>query len=769
MFHPPGRLSFLAFAITALAGTCDLCRRTSRCLRRRAAAGGECSPGGAGAGAARAAAVGGTGRSSSRRRRRSAITRGCRRCSTRRCCLVVAINPESRVKVLRGPAPRMLQQGGYTPVLVKIINESTITKRLRIVSPQSGPVYAGVAPLSLQRQQQTELGENPNKTGDKERFLAVEMFAAPPMTDKLSGLEVEYAIALIYCHEAGKREATIGFDVEQGNQDLGFRGEVPVLFDVKPAVHVKLQHCRRERPADDRQAAVSRRAGPHLSAAGQAACARSVLSAAHLSRPAARRCCCRRASSPWSPAAGRSIACCRGRSRFPPRPSTRSSSSWSGGSIRRRSASTAATTTFTPPAAPITRARPKASTPEDMFRQVKGEGLNVGCVLTWGPCFRYQRQFFQPKPHDLSEPLTRAEVRPGDQRLWLAGARARVPAESEGSDVSRLERPGNQGLADVDRAGAAVVQGARRRHRLCSFGQRPVDRRKGRRASGCCARLDASGDGELSPAEAADALLPEPFEQIDADKSGMLSLIGADRRARAGGRAVAEPGDSRNERRRGDGAAGERGRGRLRFHQRDGHAADSGMEHLVSRAELRLSAQGQRRDRFSLHEQPQCRPGAESMCGWGTIEQAGLHGLVRGDSRRPVVCVRRLCPRGGVSGRRRAAGRGRREAGRAGAREGRRPAWRLPPRRRWRWPMAASRRRPGGAMVGDTVDLHGPRYEEMLRGGKRLVEIVVNGAAGGVARSRGRRQDSRSCSSTCRFGRAVGSPCGIFRSCIRTR
>ena len=67
------------------------------------------------------------------------------------------------------------------------------------------------------------------------------MFASPPMTDRLSGLGVEYAIALIYSHESGKREATIGFDVEQGNQDLGFRGEVPVLFDVKPAVRVNLK------------------------------------------------------------------------------------------------------------------------------------------------------------------------------------------------------------------------------------------------------------------------------------------------------------------------------------------------------------------------------------------------------------------------------------------------------------------------------------------------------------------------------------------------
>ena len=36
--------------------------------------------------------------------------------------------------------------------------------------------------------------------------------------------------------------------------------------------------------------------------------------------------------------------------------------------------------------------------PEDMFLQVKGEGLNVGCILTWGPCYDYQRRFFEPHP-----------------------------------------------------------------------------------------------------------------------------------------------------------------------------------------------------------------------------------------------------------------------------------------------------------------------------------------------------------------------------------
>src|SRR6516162_9690686 len=40
--------------------------------------------------------------------------------------LAVSLNPESRVKVQRGPAPALLQQAGFTPVLVKVVNESTV-------------------------------------------------------------------------------------------------------------------------------------------------------------------------------------------------------------------------------------------------------------------------------------------------------------------------------------------------------------------------------------------------------------------------------------------------------------------------------------------------------------------------------------------------------------------------------------------------------------------------------------------------------------------
>src|SRR6202011_247501 len=43
---------------------------------------------------------------------------------------------------------------------------------------------------------------------------------------------------------------------------------------------------------------------------------------------------------------------------------------------------------------------------DDMFLHVKGEGMNVGCNLTWGPCYDFQRQFFETEPNKVSEPLT---------------------------------------------------------------------------------------------------------------------------------------------------------------------------------------------------------------------------------------------------------------------------------------------------------------------------------------------------------------------------
>src|SRR5204862_5371129 len=142
---------------------------------------------------------------------------------------LVTINPEARFKVQRGPAPARLQQAGFTPALVKIINQSASTPELRIFSPQAGQVYAGMTPLSAQRMQRTNLKETMQKEAAPGRFLDLEIDSRPPMTAQISGLAAEYAIALIYSSESGKREATIGFGAAEHAPERGLRGETPLL------------------------------------------------------------------------------------------------------------------------------------------------------------------------------------------------------------------------------------------------------------------------------------------------------------------------------------------------------------------------------------------------------------------------------------------------------------------------------------------------------------------------------------------------------------
>ena len=93
----------------------------------------------------------------------------------RHVLLVVSLNPEVRVKVSRGPAKAILHQSGFVPHIVKVVNESTVTRQLRVTSPQAGPVYSGAADGILARQAQTELNKN-TKPNSTDRFLEVEMF-----------------------------------------------------------------------------------------------------------------------------------------------------------------------------------------------------------------------------------------------------------------------------------------------------------------------------------------------------------------------------------------------------------------------------------------------------------------------------------------------------------------------------------------------------------------------------------------------------------------
>jgi hypothetical protein len=129
----------------------------------------------------------------------------------RHCLVGVTINPESRVKAARGPAPAGLVRGRAAVFLVKVQNDAGVTHPLAA----AGPGLRGAG------------GEG------AAGWLDAALTPAGPGPARLGGGRVEYVLLRLTAREAGKREATFRFDVGQGTQDLGFRAEVPVLFTVR--------------------------------------------------------------------------------------------------------------------------------------------------------------------------------------------------------------------------------------------------------------------------------------------------------------------------------------------------------------------------------------------------------------------------------------------------------------------------------------------------------------------------------------------------------
>lgn len=147
------------------------------------------------------------------------------------CLAMVDINPESRVKVEAGPAKPVLMQEGWTSYLVKVHNQARISAALAVNSPNAGPLfYPSTNSPRMQKENKLTPGQLDN------HFLEIAIYHERPLQSNLSGLELEYAIIQIYTRKKGKREAEIEFNVGQGTQDIGFRNALHILFDIRPAV-----------------------------------------------------------------------------------------------------------------------------------------------------------------------------------------------------------------------------------------------------------------------------------------------------------------------------------------------------------------------------------------------------------------------------------------------------------------------------------------------------------------------------------------------------
>ena len=319
----------------------------------------------------------------------------------RYCLVQVTINPESRVSATEGPVAKELMQQGWRTFLIKVHNEAQITPQLNVGSPQAAPVYERGRGARQKPQSEQDL-VTPAEAA--QRFLDIEVFRKQPLKAKLSGLNVEYAIVQLYSRDVGRREATLVFDVGQGTQDLGFRSEVPILFDSVPSVEVVLSvkdidgtPTMASFTIRDEYGRVypnpARRLAPDFFFHEQVY--RADGESVHL------------------PSGEYSVQVSRGpeyhvdthpltvkegvvsqAAEFPLRrwihPKMRG---WYSGDHHVHAAGCKHYDSPT-----------EGVSPADMMRHVLGEDLNVGCVLSWGPCWYAQKQYFEGKVSALSRP-----------------------------------------------------------------------------------------------------------------------------------------------------------------------------------------------------------------------------------------------------------------------------------------------------------------------------------------------------------------------------
>lgn len=433
---------------------------------------------------------------------------------------VVSLNPEVRVKVERGPGTAVTQQGGFTPLLVKVINHSTVSNPLRVRSPQAGPVYAGPAEGILQRQAQTELNDGEDPEGGTNRFLAVEMFQRPPMTMQLSGLEVEYAIVLVYSSESGKREATLEFDVGSGTQDIGFRGEVPILFDVKPAIPVKLAiHDVDGQPTVARLIIRDKFDRVYPSQAKR-------LAPDFFFQPQVYR---NNGDIVLLPPGEFNVEFSRGPEYYVQQkkimvngkddaPVELLMNRWVdpmkyGFYCGDHHIHGAGCSHYDSPTEGVR--------PQDMFLQVKGEGLNVGCVLTWGPCFDFQRNYFSPKADAISEPTTLLKY-----DLEISGFGSAALGHVCLLNLKDQTYPGSEGTKERGWPTwtVPVLRWCKEQGGVTGYPHSALQVNPAYEGKRLLETHDTDSSNGLSATEIQTVLMPEPFADIDADGNQQLSF-----------------------------------------------------------------------------------------------------------------------------------------------------------------------------------------------------------------------------------------------------
>jgi len=309
------------------------------------------------------------------------------------------------LEVMAGPAKPELAEQGWRVFLVKVLNHAGLDKlELRTNSPNAARL---TRPSSSRADPKVEPVAEVTK-----RFLDLATSTGQPLVRDLSGLEVEYRILQVYCRDAGRKEAQLGFSLwseADKKAPLVSSPRLNVLFESSPAVVVKLRvrddDGKSERDGKpvvgaftftDSQGRIypapSRRLAPDFNfhfqiyrADGETiALQPGTYNVAYTRGPeylVLRK-------TITVPAASTHTESFQLKRWTHP-----AAKGWFSGDHHIHAAGCAHYESPT-----------EGVTPEDMMRHVLGEDLNVGCCLSWGPCWYHQKRYFEGKVHPLSTP-----------------------------------------------------------------------------------------------------------------------------------------------------------------------------------------------------------------------------------------------------------------------------------------------------------------------------------------------------------------------------
>ena len=402
------------------------------------------------------------------------------------------------------------------------------------------------------------------------------------MNKPLSGLEVEYRVLELYSRDAGRREARLAFDVGQGTQDLGFRNEINVLFRCLPAVSMTLEVLDDDgRPTtgqfvfrDDRGRVYpsrTRRLAPDFffhdqiyRVSGETVLLPPGKFQVTYTRGPEYRVATRQITVPDSETHRESFRLTRW--------IKLADQGWYSGDHHVHAAGCA-----------HYEAPTEGVQPVDMLRHIRGEDLNVGCVLSWGPCWYHQKQFFEGQVNQLSTPQSLMHY-----DVEVSG----FPSSHCGHlCLLRLKEDDYPGTTRIDQWPTwdlPILQWGRSQGGVVGFAH--------------------SGWGlQATSQEVPNYEMPR-FDGIGANEFVVDTVHGA-----------------------------------VRLHLGRRYAVPVGNEHLVPHAQLRIHHAHQRRDRFPLHLRRTGRAGS-ILCQARQREAAFIRRLGRRYSRRSQLLLRRPQP-----------------------------------------------------------------------------------------------------------------------------